>query len=253
MVALNGRIATSPVVRMVASTASRTLSSSASSLQQQPQQHPSLPPIGVAGTIFFGSLCIGTCALGVWQTQRYFEKQAMISQRTIDLQLEPITYPEYSSAVQLLPQNQQPPQSFRRIRLLGRYRHEYEFLVGPRSPPPGICDSGGGVASAPQGYYVVTPLELNPDPAQQQQQQQRDHHEFVLVNRGWVPRTMVQQPNQRRRRRQQIQQQQNERVHHKSDPTSETLTETWERPEGSVQVTVVPTQPEGTLLEHEHW
>jgi cytochrome oxidase assembly protein ShyY1 len=159
-------------------------------------------PIGLAGTLFFGSLCVGTFALGVWQTQRYFEKQQLIAQREYELSLSPVT------SIHNL---DDPTVSFRRWQLTGRYRHEYELLVGPRAPPH---QESSGLSSSPQGYYVVTPMELD--------------HGWVLVNRGWVPRNRVPTPSHRR-------------------PAVTPATLDWERPEGPVTVTVVPTKPEGTL------
>eukprot|EP00977_Amphora_coffeiformis_P022822 scaffold11610_cov90-Amphora_coffeaeformis.AAC.1 len=112
--------------------------------------------LSLAGKAVFGSLCAGTFGLGVWQTQRYFEKQTLMQQREVDLKAPPLT------DLTLL---QQPPSgssssssssvSFRRIQLQGHYLHQAEFLVGPRGPPPGALpdkpgSSAAGMSSAPQ-------------------------------------------------------------------------------------------------------
>ncbi len=46
--------------------------------------------LGTGGKIFFSSLCLITFGLGVWQTQRYFEKVDMVHKRQEDLALDPI-------------------------------------------------------------------------------------------------------------------------------------------------------------------
>jgi cytochrome oxidase assembly protein ShyY1 len=62
----------------------------------------------------------------------------------------------------------------RRVRVSGRYLHDREVLVGPRSAPPGLMGAPAqGLATNPQGYFVITPL-------------QRDDGTLVFMNRGWV-------------------------------------------------------------------
>ena len=46
---------------------------------------------GTSGKIFFPSLCLLTLGLGVWQTQRYFEKVDMVQKREDDLRMEPLS------------------------------------------------------------------------------------------------------------------------------------------------------------------
>jgi surfeit locus 1 family protein len=140
--------------------------------------------LSLGGKVFFGSLCAGTFGLGCWQTQRLFEKQKQIEIRQEELELEPASSKELFQATDT---------SFRRYLLQGKYLYDKEVLVGPRGPPPGALPdqpgaSAGGMSSAPQGYFVVTPLQITGS-------------QTVLVNRGWVPRNMVvkdpQLPNQR--------------------------------------------------------
>ena len=127
-----------------------------------------------AGQAFFGGLCVGTFGLGTWQTQRYFEKIRLMEERQKDLKKAPVR--EFN-----VQEIQQHSNNFCQLQLEGRYDHRHEFLVGPRGPPPGALPdtAAGGISSAPQGYFVMTPLVLTKT------------GETVLVNRGWIPRAMV--------------------------------------------------------------
>ena len=188
--------------------------------------------LSLAGKAVFGSLCAGTFGLGVWQTQRFFEKQDLIRQRNADLEAPPTT--DLLAAVDD-DKNATTYGSFRRIQLQGQYLHSAEFLVGPRGPPPGALpdkpgSSAQGMSSAPQGYFVLTPLV----PASPEIRQQ---YPMVVINRGWVPRHAVVPDRQRQ------------------PPASASLQSQqppplqWDRPvpaknEKYVQVVVVPAKPE---------
>lgn len=63
---------------------------------------------------------------------------------------------------------------YRRVYTTGRFRHDREMLIGPR------------MRDGEEGYMVITPLERDDDPGA-----------TVLVNRGWVPKTLR---DQRKRR-----------------------------------------------------
>lgn len=166
------------------------------------------------GQVFFGGLCVGTFGLGTWQTKRYFEKIQLIQERQNALQKEPVT--QFN-----LQEIQQQPNNFCQLRLHGRFDHRHEFLVGPRGPPPGaLPETAAGVSSAPQGYFVLTPLKLSTT------------GETVLVNRGWVPRAMVIPDNRRS-------------PSNNNNNTSNTKNDLlqWERPE-TVDLVAVPSRPE---------
>jgi surfeit locus 1 family protein len=165
-------------------------------------------PLSNAGKVFFGSLCAGTFGLGCWQTQRFFEKIDLIEKRKRDLECEPEELLEQDTTT--------PASNWRRKRVVGTFRHGQEILVGPRGAPLGAleqmegCPRGGvqGMASGPQGYFVVTPMDRT------------DGGEgTVFVNRGWIPRHLVKdvQPS----------------------------AESWERPKGNVSVECVLAKPEG--------
>jgi len=170
--------------------------------------------LSAAGKVFFGTLCVGTFGLGVWQSSRFFEKQEMVKAREADLAMEPTNHipKEFKS-------------TFRRIQLQGTFQHNKELLVGPRGPPPGALpdkpgSSAQGMSSSPQGYFVLTPFVV-------------DDSSIVLINRGWVPRHLA--ASDLRRRRQQQEQ-------HPSQSHPHFLQ--WDRPHDKVQVTVVPAKTE---------
>lgn len=143
----------------------------------------------MAGKAVFGSLCAGTFGLGVWQTQRYYEKRDLIRRRQADLEAPPLKTTTTTA-------RDVPSSSFRRVHLRGRYRHDAEFLVGPRGPPPGALPdrpgaSAAGMASAPQGYFVLTPFVPYYHDDDGGGKDENDDPPMMIINRGWVPRQMV--------------------------------------------------------------
>ena len=98
-------------------------------------------------------------ALGTWQVQRLFWKEAEIAKRQ-----ERLAAPAVS-----LPADFPDPEEieFTRVRLEGRFLHDEEFHVGARTENGRI------------GYHVVTPFALaSSSPG---------GGRVILVNRGWVP------------------------------------------------------------------
>lgn len=154
-----------------------------------------------AGVAFFGSLCAGTFGLGVWQTRRYAEKIELLAARERDLQRPP----QQGLSNPIAPHQ--------RVLLNGTFQHNKELVVGPRGPP--TQHIGAGVS--PQGYFVLTPLSLVDGPP-------------ILINRGWVPRKMVDGERGREAR------------------------SVWLRPTGPISVVAVPLKPEcrSNLLVHRH-
>jgi surfeit locus 1 family protein len=68
---------------------------------------------------------------------------------------------------------------YQTVTVRGRFLHEKEMFLGPRSLiKPESGDAGGGLMSTKNtsGYLVITPFKLN------------DREETILVNRGWVSR-----------------------------------------------------------------
>jgi len=161
--------------------------------------------IGKGGAAFFSSLCMSTFGLGCWQSVRYFEKIEQMEQREKELAMEPQALENNAkcSLEEIQPSDQQSVldksekdgikgaygnRGHRPLVVSGKFRYEDELLLGPRGPPLGALSatgpnsgrSGGGMASSPQGYYLITPLVRN------------NNSGTVLVNRGWVPRSYIQ-------------------------------------------------------------
>ena len=165
--------------------------------------------LSTGGKAFFGSLCASTFGLGCWQLQRLVEKIEKIEDRQNQLQM---------SATEDWRNEEHP---YRRRLVSGSFRHDKEVLIGPRGAPPGVslprqglsakqAGSGqsSGMAPGPQGFFVLTPMELK-------------DKKTVWINRGWVPKTMV--PDGKRG----------------APPTG-----TWSRPTGTTSLTTVRSSPE---------
>ena len=152
--------------------------------------------LSFGGKAFFGTLCAGTFGLGVWQIERFFEKIQQMEERGAQLALEPTTVLSLNDA-----STDTGETLYRRRQLHGVWRHDREVLIGPRGAPPGVqmplqglsakqaAKSGGsgsttstGMSPGPQGFHVLTPLQLSPGSADR---------ETVWVNRGWVPKKLV--------------------------------------------------------------
>lgn len=175
---------------------------------------PPPQPLGMAGRAFFGSLCAGTFGLGVWQTQRYFESTTNAAERERQLALPPRSIRQEATA----------SSPWQRLQVQGQFQHDKELYVGPRGAP--VAVSPGGMS--PQGYYVWTPLQLA----------KKGKHDtddvVVLINRGWVPRQMVETKTRSGQQQQQT---------------------PWSCPTGPVSLTVVPSKtetPRFLVPEHSH-
>lgn len=148
-------------------------------------------PFDVLGIVFFSALSLGSFSLGVWQVKRYYWKVDLISQ----IKDKAIVAAESISDDQNLCMIQDQLKG-RIISLNGAFDHTREFLLGPRSAPPGLYEAAQGMAtnaqvcfisshlpfnhqiithpSFLQGFYVLTPFIRKDGGA-------------VIVNRGWVP------------------------------------------------------------------
>jgi len=161
------------------------------------------------GPLFFGGLCLGTFSLGTWQTLRYNEKVELMTAQ--DARLAEIKAelarprPEVNTAT--APEEGKDPRLVAFHRLTGTFDHSRQVLLGPRGPPLGaISDegpdsgrSGAGLASSPQGYWVLTPFEVegNEGNVGNEGVGGRGGKEEVLVMRGWEPIDQARGGNQR--------------------------------------------------------
>ena len=115
---------------------------------------PTLWPTLISVPAFM--VLVGLC---VWQVQRLYWKQELISERETRVAAEPIALPApsgQSGGADLA------GIEFRRVRLEGAFAHDKEMFLGARS------------LNGNAGYQVLTPFVLNGGG-------------IVLVNRGWIP------------------------------------------------------------------
>lgn len=124
------------------------------------------------GIAFFSSIVATTFGLGCWQVQRYQWKLGVIADEKNKYLLDPTVLPECSSQFQLSESIRQLKGC--RVSTSGVFLHDKEVKLGPRSPPAGLIgDAAQGLATNPQGYYIITPFK-------------RCDGTIVYVNRGWV-------------------------------------------------------------------
>ena len=219
----------------------------------------------MAGKGFFGSLCAGTFGLGVWQTQRYFEKIDLVAEREQALVQPPLSQSDFlHSTTRTTTKTSNQSAAFRRIRFHGRFRYDKECLVGPRGPPPGALPNkpgyaAGGMSRAPLGYFVLTPLELLDKETKPEtekggifrrkvkvSQTQDSDLPFVWVNRGWIPRYLVyddKQPSPQRQEPQQAPPSASSTAK-MAKPLPTKIPPTWDRISGPRTITCVASTPE---------
>lgn len=190
-----------------------------------------------AGKVFFGGLCVGTFGLGVWQLERLMGKLEKMDERNQQLSMEPTTNLEDVTS-----------SPYRRRLLKGTLRHDKEVLIGPRGAPPGVrmpleglsamrgssnsnSQQSSGMSGGPQGYHVLTPLELAPGTSDRN---------LVWVNRGWVPKKLVPGADQPYRRQGPVE----------AAKVQETMKQNlaWSRPAGVVEITAVQSQVESEYI-----
>ena len=124
------------------------------------------------GITFFTGICLGTACLGTWQVQRYYWKIGVIEDSKRMLK-EPVSTLPIGGEQFQLPELVGELKG-RRVAVTGRYEHDREVLVGPRSAPAGLFGAPAqGMAMNPQGYFVFTPFR-------------REDGTVVFVNRGWI-------------------------------------------------------------------
>jgi surfeit locus 1 family protein len=166
------------------------------------------------------------------------EKIHLMEERQLQLDMTPTANLEYTTSGGGAAATESYP--FRRRLLQGTFRHDKEVLIGPRGAPPGVKmevkglsaksgkkTQGSGMSAGPQGYHVLTPLELAPGTADR---------EMVWVNRGWVPKTMVPGADKPYARQGPVEQAKIQAA--LAEPPA------WERPKGTVTITAVKSEVE---------
>jgi cytochrome oxidase assembly protein ShyY1 len=226
-----------------------------------------------SGKFFFGSLCVGTFGLGCWQLDRLYEKLDKIDDREQQLQMTPILYNNnnsysynnnYTSNDIITSDDDNSSKTntnpYRRRLLRGVFRHEKEVLIGPRGAPAGVqmplsglsakkaknnnnTSTAGGMQPGPQGYHILTPMELVNDDDNSTDDNKKD--DIVWINRGWVPKSIVPGANQSHFRNSNTGQID---IIAKTKLTAELKNApcTWNRPTGLQEMTVIISKPEST-------
>jgi surfeit locus 1 family protein len=122
--------------------------------------------------VFFGLPIAVTFSLGAWQVYRLDRKRKLIAVREEYLAQKPLD--EESMTLQTATDS---VPEFSRVILSGKFLHEREMLVGPRSPPMDVSSAvlqwGGS-----SGFQVVTPFIT-------------DSGRTMLVIRGWIPQRLA--------------------------------------------------------------
>ena len=135
------------------------------------------PKIDYLGLLFFGGLTAGTFTLGAWQVKRFFWKLQVIDDSKMRIQAPVETLPLGGEQYQL--QELVKELKGRRVEMKGKYLHDREVLLGPRSAPAGLFGTPAqGLAMNPQGYYLITPFR-------------REDGTIIFMNRGWVSDAVV--------------------------------------------------------------
>ncbi|PIK41010.1 putative surfeit locus protein 1 [Apostichopus japonicus] len=113
--------------------------------------------------------------LGTWQVQRRKWKLNLIRELEEKVNADPIPLPDDITELEQL--------EYQKVNVQGEFDHSKEVYILPRSLNHQGGGGGGGGGFAPSGetgVHVITPFYV------------ADKRKWILVNRGWVPRTKVQ-------------------------------------------------------------
>lgn len=127
------------------------------------------------GIAVFSSACVGAGALGIWQLKRYNWKTEVIKSTGEKLSLAPVALSTTHSSQELAQFAETV--TGRRVCLKGEFDHSCEVKVGPRSAPASLAGKAQGMATNPQGFYIITPFRLE------------NGKSTALINRGWIPKS----------------------------------------------------------------
>ncbi|GAB9466934.1 Sodium hydrogen exchanger 3 [Globisporangium polare] len=125
-----------------------------------------------AGIAVFSAIVATTAYLGTWQTQRYFWKVDLVEERKRELHEDAVALPKDASA-----KGKVDDIEYRQLRVTGKLKPNSTYYLYPRSAP---AESTDNVATPKSGGYLYSLLE-------------RDDGTPVIVNRGWLPRKLLDQ------------------------------------------------------------
>lgn len=129
------------------------------------------------GIFIFSSISLGAGCLGVWQYRRYYWKVQIIDETCKKFKESPVVAPSSLSQLDLF--EFVKAKNGEQIKVEGEFQHDKEVLLGPRSAPAGLLGPvAQGMATNPQGYFVITPFYT------------KDRN-IYFINRGWVPKALA--------------------------------------------------------------
>ena len=134
--------------------------------------------LGIPSELYSLDLYAGAAYLSYWQIERYQWKKLIIKQSKERLASDTLfdEFPSYKLSQKDLSDFAGTKRG-KKIHISGKFDHSKEILLGPRTAPASA--TGGpaqGMATNPQGFYVITPFFRNID------------NSVLYVNRGWVPK-----------------------------------------------------------------
>ena len=143
------------------------------------------------GILLFLSCAAYTAYLGTWQVQRKEKKVDAINDRTSKLYNSALSYDELIESIDntnnQISSDQYRQYEYNSIVADGIFDYNNQYYIGPRAPPSSTNDPLSGKPSTliePNsiGYYIITPFKTV-------------HGNIILVNRGWVPKKLLDSNN----------------------------------------------------------
>ena len=128
-----------------------------------PATSPGQTETSLTSLVYVALIPIISFALGTWQVQRLDWKSKLVAKFEDRLVRPPLPLPPRVDPDAI------SEFDYRRVYATGHFRHDKEMLIGPR------------MWEGEDGFMVVTPLERG------------DGESTVLVNRGWIPRKLMDQ------------------------------------------------------------
>lgn len=125
------------------------------------------------GLLLLAAIPATAFILGCWQVQRLSWKSALIAKFEDRLVREPLPLPPQIDPDAI------KDFDYRRVWARGRFRHEQEMLIGPRTH------------DGKDGYLVVTPLDRSASFPPSSTSSTKESNTTILINRGWIPKSLA--------------------------------------------------------------